>query len=91
MGLHPHMCAKDILEKWDKLCEMTEEIRRVVGSSSVIHSVSVKGLRAAASVNPKLRSLTVDVPMIVSNSLRSVPAKMLVPESSVLSSVMITK
>ena len=26
------MCAKDILEKWDKLCEMKEEIRKVVGS-----------------------------------------------------------
>ena len=27
-----YMCAKDILEKWDKLCEMKEEIRKVVGS-----------------------------------------------------------
>ena len=26
------MCAKDILEKWDKLCEIKEEIKRVVGS-----------------------------------------------------------
>ena len=24
-----YMCAKDILEKWDKLCEMKEEIKRV--------------------------------------------------------------
>ena len=34
----------------------------------------MKGLRAAASV-AKLRSLTVIVSMIVSNSLRSLPAK----------------
>ena len=27
-----YMCAKDILEKWDKLCEMKEDIRRVVRS-----------------------------------------------------------
>ena len=27
-----YMCAKDILEKkWNKLCEMKEEIRKVVG------------------------------------------------------------
>ena len=32
MGLHLHVCAKDILEKWDKLCEMKEENRKVVGS-----------------------------------------------------------
>ena len=27
-----YMCTKDILEKWDKLCGMKEEIRKVVGS-----------------------------------------------------------
>ena len=27
------MCAKDILKKWDKLCEMKEEIRKVVVGS----------------------------------------------------------
>ena len=31
-GLHLHVCAKDILEKWDKLCEMKEDIRKVVRS-----------------------------------------------------------
>ena len=31
MGLHLYVCAKDILEKkWDKLCEMKEEIRKVI-------------------------------------------------------------
>ena len=28
--LQLHVCAKDILEEWDKLCEMKEEIRKVV-------------------------------------------------------------
>ena len=27
-----YMCANDIIEKWNKLCEMKEEIRRVVES-----------------------------------------------------------
>ena len=27
-----YMCTKDILEKWDKLCEIKEEIRKVDGS-----------------------------------------------------------
>ena len=59
-------------------------------SFSVTQSFSVKGSRAAARV-AKLRSLTVDdVPMIVSSSLRSVLfQKMLVPESSVLSIVVV--
>ena len=34
MGLHLHVLAKDILEKkWNKLCEVKEEIRKVVVGS----------------------------------------------------------
>ena len=31
VGLHLHVCANDILEKkWDKLCDMKEEIRKLL-------------------------------------------------------------
>ena len=44
MGLHLHVCAKDILdEKWDKLCEMKEEIRKVVVGSYFFFQRSNKG------------------------------------------------
>ena len=41
--LHLHVCSKDILEKkWDKLCEMKEEIRKVVVGSDLFSSKTTK-------------------------------------------------
>ena len=43
--LHLHMCVctKDILEKkWDKLCEMKEEIRKVVVGSDFFQETTTK-------------------------------------------------
>ena len=43
MWLHLHVCAKDILEKkWDKLCEMKEEIRKVVVGSDFFFQETTK-------------------------------------------------
>ena len=61
-------------------------------SSSVIHSVSVKGSRIAARVLQKLRSLTVVnvAPMICFQFTEEcLFAKILVPGSSVLSGIVV--
>ena len=47
-----YMCTKDILEKWDKLCEMKEEIRKVVGSDFFQETtkVTLTALKASLGV-----------------------------------------
>ena len=53
MGLyHIHMCAKDILEKWDKLCEMKEEIRKVVGSDFFQETTKVTLITLKLALEP---------------------------------------
>ena len=46
------MCAKDILEKWDKLCEMKEEIRKVVGSDFFQETTKVTLITLKLALEP---------------------------------------
>ena len=47
-----YMCAKDILEKWDKLCEMKEEIRRAVGSDFFQETTKVTLMTLKLALEP---------------------------------------
>ena len=55
-----YMCAKDILEKWDKLCEMKEKIKRVVGSD--FFQRNNKGHTDHNQVSPGTTTLCLGVP-----------------------------
>ena len=52
-----YMCAKDILEKWDKLCEMKEEIRRVVGSDFFQETTKVTLITLKLALEPLFLAL----------------------------------
>ena len=47
-----YMCAKDILEKWDKLCGMKEEIRKVVGSDFFQETTKVTLITLKLALEP---------------------------------------
>ena len=49
-----YMCAKDILEKWDKLCEMKEEIKRVIESDLFQETTKVTLITLKASLGGAL-------------------------------------
>ena len=46
------MCAKDILEKWDKLYEMKDDIRRVVGSDFFQETTKVTLITLKLALEP---------------------------------------
>ena len=46
------MCAKDILEKWNKLCEMKEKIKRVVGNEFFQETANVALITLKLALEP---------------------------------------
>ena len=51
------MCAKDILEKWDKLCEMKEEIKKVVRSDFFEETTKVTLITLKLALEPLFLAL----------------------------------
>ena len=56
MGLHLHVC-QDILEKWDKLCEMKEEIKRVAKCDFFQETTKVTLITLKLTLEPLLFAL----------------------------------
>ena len=47
-----YMCAKDILEKWDKLCEIKEESEKLLGVTSFQETTKVTLITLKLALEP---------------------------------------